>query len=75
MSGDAFMLHFPLHYFVGEVFTTFVVVILLHLRAKCYYICDFIAFVVRVLLHFVDVNICDPASQNQQKVAWPSFVL
>ena len=20
-------------------------------------------------------NICDPASQNQQKVAWPSFVL
>ena len=24
---------------------------------------------------FVITNICDPASQNQQKVAWPSFVL
>ena len=25
--------------------------------------------------HYMYMYICDPASQNQQKVAWPSFVL
>ena len=30
---------------------------------------------IMVMSIFAFMFICDPASQNQQKVAWPSFVL
>ena len=39
------------------------------------YKCIIIIIIIIIIIPIFTHNICDPASQNQEKVAWPSFVL